>query len=170
MEIKCYDGILIVECNRHKNVKYFNSLSHGKWIDINGKNHFAVTYTNENEEALKKIVATIDVEDNKVVDKYNNISIKIKEEYYKSFDCKPVNFNFNAELQVKEEDKRSVGSLASSTYDTSSSDGFPSPVTPGKKKEDNNDGDDSDDDFQYIFKKLQELEERIEHLEGDAEK
>lgn len=168
MEIKCYDGILIVECNRHKYVKYFNSLSHGKWIDINGKNHFAITYSNENEEALKKIVATIETEDNKVVDKYNNISIKIKEEYYKSFDCKPVNFNFNAELQSKEEDKRSVGSLSSSVYDTtSSSDGFPSPVTPGKTKDD---GDDSDDDFQYIFKKLQELEERIEHLEGDSEK
>ena len=164
MEIKCYDNILIVECNRHKNIKYFNSLSNGKWIDINGKNHFAITNSLDNEGALQKIISRIKDEDGKIVDKYNNMAIKVKEEYYKSFDCKPINFNFEGELKPKvnnnRSDKSSMGSLSSSVYDTSSSDGFPSPGTPGTKTEDD------DDDLQYIIRKLQELEDRIENLEG----
>jgi hypothetical protein len=57
--------------------------------------------------------------------------------------------------------------LSSSVYDddtTSSSDGFPSPGTPGIKKKKSED-DDEDDDFEFIISKMNELEERIEKLE-----
>ena len=157
MKIKYYDDILIVECDKHKYSHHFKTLK-GKWIDVNGKNHFAVT--KEYENLLNKIVDDINTEEcNNEVQKYNNnLTLKVKEEYYKSFNSKPINFG-----ELKGSEKRSRHSLSSSSYGgSSSSDGFPSPETPGKEKEDD---EDEDDDFQYIFEKLEELEKRLEKVE-----
>ena len=167
MEIKCYDDdILIIECNRFKYSKRFQNLK-GKWIDINGKNHFAVGKKYESE--LTRIVDDINKEketekEHEKESKYNNTeSLKLKEEYYKSFNCKPI--DFSSELKVGS--KKSIGSLSSSSYGSSSSDGFPSPETPGKKASDDDDDDDDDDelDLEYIIDKLHELEKRIMKLE-----
>ena len=99
-----------------------------------------------------------------VVNKYNNnIEMKIKEEYYKSFNSRPINFS----AELKRRSKTSAVSLSSSVYDddtSSSSDGFPSPGTPGKKKKSEGD-DDEEDDLDFIINKMNELEERIERLE-----
>ena len=168
MKIKSYDDILIVECNRQKYSKRFNHIK-GKWIDINGKSQFAVS--KEFEKEFQEIVDEINSEE-KQVNKYNNnIALKVKEEYYKSFNCKPENFGFG-ELELSKDDDgdRSIGSLSSSSYGSSSSDGFPSPETPGKEKDEDDDDDDDDeeeeeDDFEYVMDKLNELEKRIEKLE-----
>jgi hypothetical protein len=165
MEIKCYDDdILIIECNRLKYSSRFQTLK-GKWIDINGKNHFAVGKKYEAE--LSSIVEDIKKEKEKEHEKeskYNNTeSLKLKEEYYKSFNCKPI--DFNNELKVGS-GKKSIGSLSSSSYGSSSSDGFPSPETPGKKGEDEYEDDDDDElDLEFIIDKLHELEKRIMKLE-----
>ena len=168
MKIKSYDDILIVECNRQKYSKRFKHIK-GKWIDINGKNQFAVA--KEFEKDFQKVVDEINSEE-KQINKYNNnISLKVKEEYYKSFNCKPENFGFG-ELELSKDDgDRSIGSLSSSSYGSSSSDGFPSPETPGKEKDDDDDDDDEEDeedeedDLEYVMDKLSELEKRIEKLE-----
>ena len=166
MEIKCYDDdILIIECNRLKYSSRFQTLK-GKWVDINGKNHFAIGKKYEAE--LSGIVDEIKKEKEKEHEKeskYNNTeSLKLKEEYYKSFNCKPI--DFNNELKVGGS-KKSIGSLSSSSYGSSSSDGFPSPETPGKKcTDDENDDDDDDElDLEFIIDKLHELEKRIMKLE-----
>lgn len=161
MKIKCFDDILIVECDKYKYADTFKTLK-GKWIDVNGKNQFAVT--KEFESELRKIVDTINGDDSEI-QKYNkNLTMKVKEEYYKSFDSKPINFG---ELKG---DKKSIRSLSSSTYASSSSDGFPSPKTPGKEKsegedDESDDEDDEDDDIEYLLEKVEELEKRIQKLE-----
>lgn len=160
MEIKNYDDMIVVECNRDKYSHLFQPLmSDSKWIEINGKNFFATSITNFVQ--LRTIVDDINKRD-VVVDKYNNnIEMKIKEEYYKSFDSRPINFS----AELKRRSKRSAVSLSSSVYDddtSSSSDGFPSPGTPGKKTKDD---DDEEDDLDYLINKMNELEERIEKLE-----
>jgi hypothetical protein len=163
MEIKNYDDMIVVECNRDKFAYLFEPpMSESKWIDINGKNFFATSITNFAQ--LRIIVDEINKR-NVVVNKYNNnLEMKIKEEYYKSFDSRPI--NFSAELK-RRRSKTSAKSLSSSVYDddtSSSSDGFPSPGTPGKKK--NSEGDDEEeDDLDYLINKMNELEERIEKLE-----
>ena len=161
MEIKCYDeDILIVKCNRYKYSSHFKTLK-GKWIDIKGKNHFAISKKYESD--LQKIVD--DIKTDEETSKYSrNDVLKIKEEYYKSFDCKPI--NFGGELNCSNRSKKSVGSLSSSSYGdcSSSSDGFPSPETPGKKEEEDEEEDD-DIDFEFMMDKLCELEKRIEKLE-----
>ena len=161
MEIKCYDGdILIVECNRHKYSKRFKNLK-GKWIDISGKNHFAIAKKYEDE--LSEIVYEITNEIKDSESKYSNPeSLKLKEEYFKSFNCKPINFLSELKLDSMSK-KKSIGSLSSSSYGSSSSDGFPSPETPGKKDDD--DDDDDEVDVEYILDKLHELEKRIVKLE-----
>jgi hypothetical protein len=165
MEIKNYDDMIVVECNKDKFGHLFTPLllKGSKWIDISGKNFFATTIDNYSQ--LKLIVDNISRSDI-VVDKYNsNIELKLKEEYYKSFDCRPL--HFSAELRRNRRSKTSAKSLSSSVYDdddTSSSDGFPSPGTPGRKKRDDDD-DDSQSDLDYIINKINELEERIEKLE-----
>jgi hypothetical protein len=158
MKIKCFDDILIVECDKYKHADTFKTLK-GKWIDVNGKNQFAVT--KEFESELRKIVDTINGDDSEI-QKYNkNLTMKVKEEYYKSFDSKPINFG---ELKG---DKKSIRSLSSSTYASSSSDGFPSPKTPGKEKSDDesDEEDDEDSDIEYLLEKVEELEKRIQKLE-----
>jgi len=160
MEIKNYDDMIVLECSREKYSHLFEPLmSDSKWIDINGKNFFATSITNF--VRLRMIVDDINKKD-VVVNKYNNnIELKIKEEYYKSFDSHPI--NFSAELK-RRRSKTSAVSLSSSVYDddtSSSSDGFPSPGTPGKKKSD----EDEEDDLEFIINKMNELEERIERLE-----
>lgn len=170
MKIKYFDDILIVECDKYKYANHFKNMK-GKWIDVNGKNQFAVTKDYESD--LIKIVDEINGDDTEIQKYNNNLTMKVKEEYYKSFDSKPINFG---ELKA---DKKSIRSLSSSTYASSSSDGFPSPKTPGKEKSEGGgdvDGDgeegesgeeeeDEDDDFEYIFEKLEELEKRIKKLE-----
>jgi hypothetical protein len=162
MKIKCFDDILIVECDKTKHADTFKSLK-GKWIDVNGKNQFAVTKDNEAE--LRKIVNDINGDDSEI-QKYNkNLTMKVKQEYYKSFDSKPINFG-----ELKGE-KKMIRSLSSSTYASSSSDGFPSPKTPGKEKSEGEDDesddeeDDDDDDIEYLLEKVEELEKRIQKLE-----
>lgn len=162
MEIKNYDDMIVVECNREKYSHLFQPLmSDSKWIDINGKNFFATTVNNF--VRLRMIVDDINKKD-VVVNKYNNnIEMKIKEEYYKSFNSRPINFS----AELKRRSKTSAVSLSSSVYDddtSSSSDGFPSPGTPGKKKKSEGD-DDEEDDLDFIINKMNELEERIERLE-----
>ena len=162
MEIKNYDDMIVVECNREKYSHLFQLLmSDSKWIDINGKNFFATTVNNF--VRLRMIVDDINKKD-VVVNKYNNnIEMKIKEEYYKSFNSRPINFS----AELKRRSKTSAVSLSSSVYDddtSSSSDGFPSPGTPGKKKKSEGD-DDEEDDLDFIINKMNELEERIERLE-----
>lgn len=163
MEIKCYDSdILIVECNRYKYSKRFRNLK-GKWIDISGKNHFAVAKKYEDE--LTEIVNDIKKEIEDSVSKYSKPeSLKLKEEYYKSFNCKPINFLSELKLDSTTK-KKSIGSLSSSSYGSSSSDGFPSPETPGKKSDDDSEDDDEDVDVEFILDKLHELEKRIVKLE-----
>lgn len=161
MEIKNYDDMIVVECNRDKFAHLFQPLmANSKWININGKSFFATSITNFVQ--LRIIVDEINMKDI-VIDKYNNnIEMKIKEEYYKSFDSRPINFS----AELKRRSKRSHVSLSSSVYDddtTSSSDGFPSPGTPGVKKKEIED--DDEDDLDYIINKMNELEERIEKLE-----
>lgn len=160
MKIKYYDDILIVECDKYKYSNHFKNLK-GKWIDVNGKNQFAVT--KEFETDLCKIVDEINGDDTEIQKYNNNLTMKVKEEYYKSFDSKPINFG---ELKG---DKKSIRSLSSSTYASSSSDGFPSPKTPGKGEGEEEEGEeedeDEDDDIEYIFDKLEELEKRIQKLE-----
>lgn len=162
MEIKCYDGdILIVECNRYKYSKRFRNLK-GKWIDISGKNHFAVAKKYEDE--LTEIVNDIKSEIEDSQSKYSKPeSLKLKEEYFKSFNCKPINFLSELKLDSTTK-KKSIGSLSSSSYGSSSSDGFPSPETPGKKSDDDSE-DDEDVDVEFILDKLHELEKRIVKLE-----
>lgn len=157
MEIKNYDDMIVLECSREKYSHLFQPLmSDSKWIDINGKNFFATTVNNF--VRLRMIVDDINKKD-VVVNKYNNnIEMKIKEEYYKSFDSRPINFS----AELKRRSKNSAVSLSSSVYDDSSSDGFPSPGTPGKKK---SEGGDEEDDLDFIINKMNELEERIERLE-----
>lgn len=164
MEIKNYDDMIVVECNRDKYSHLFQSLmSDSKWIEINGKNFFATSITNNVQ--LLIIVDDINKRDI-VVNKYNNnLEMKIKEEYYKSFDSRPMNFS----AELKRRSKRSVVSLSSSVYDdddtTSSSDGFPSPGTPGIKKNKKEGEEEEEDELEYIINKMNELEERIEKLE-----
>jgi len=164
MEIKCYDGdILIVECNRYKYSKRFQNLK-GKWIDISGKNHFAVAKKYEDE--LTDIVNDIkkEIEDTESSKYSKPESLKLKEEYFKSFNCKPINFLSELKLDSTTK-KKSIGSLSSSSYGSSSSDGFPSPETPGKKSDDDSEEDDDDVDVEFILDKLHELEKRIAKLE-----
>jgi hypothetical protein len=166
MKIKYYDDILIVECDKYKYANHFKNMK-GKWIDVNGKNQFAVT--KEFETDLRKIVDEINGDDTEIQKYNNNLTMKVKEEYYKSFDSKPINFG---ELKG---DKKSIRSLSSSTYASSSSDGFPSPKTPGKEEkseggrgeedDEEEEEEDEDDDIEYIFEKLEELEKRIQKLE-----
>jgi hypothetical protein len=165
MEIKNYDDMIVVECsNKDKFGPLFTPLMHkgSKWIQISGKNFFATTI--DNYTHLKMIVENIQKTDD-AVDKYNSIDLKLKEEYYKSFDCRPL--HFSAELRRRS--RKSSKSLSSSVYDdeTSSSDGFPSPGTPGKKRtqDDDDDDDDSHSDLEYIINKINELEDRIDKLE-----
>lgn len=164
MEIKNYDDMIVVECNEDKLKDRFNRLLTGKsrWIEISGKSFFATTM--DNYQSLRLIVDEINsLED--VVSKYNsNLEMRLKEEYYKSFDCRPL--HFSAELRKRS--KKSLKSLSSSVYDddtTSSSDGFPSPGTPGVKHKKDRDDDDEVDNLEYIIDKLNELEDRIEKLE-----
>ena len=162
MEIKSYDDMIVLECNRDKYCHLFRPLmTNSKWIEINGKNFFATTIDNYSQ--LRLIVEEIK-RNNVVIDKYNNnMEMKIKEEYYKSFDSRPL--NFSAELK-RRRSKTSTKSLSSSVYDddtSSSTDGFPSPGTPGKKSSKNDD--EEDDELEYIINKINELEERVEKLE-----
>jgi hypothetical protein len=164
MEIKNYDDMIVVECNEDKLRDRFNRLLTGKsrWIQISGKSFFATTM--DNYQALRLIVDEINSLDD-VVLKYNSkLEMRLKEEYYKSFDCRPL--HFSAELRKRS--KKSMKSLSSSVYDddtTSSSDGFPSPGTPGVKQKKDRDDDDEVDNLEYIIDKLNELEDRIEKLE-----
>lgn len=163
MEIKNYDDMIVVECNKDKFGHLFSPLmSRGsKWINISGKNFFATTINNYAQ--LKLIVDDMNRKD-VTVDKYSsNIELKLKEEYYKSFDCHPL--NFSAELRRRS--KKSSKSLSSSVYDDddTSSDGFPSPGTPGIKKRREDDEEEEEADLEYIINKINELEERIEKLE-----
>ena len=163
MEIKCYDGdILIVECNRYKYSKRFRNLK-GKWVDISGKNHFAVAKKYEDKliEIVNDIKKEIEGSDSKYI---KPESLKLKEEYYKSFNCKPINFLSELKLDSTTK-KKSIGSLSSSSYGSSSSDGFPSPETPGKKTDDDSEEEDDDVDVEFILDKLHELEKRIVKLE-----
>lgn len=165
MQIKYYDDVLMVECDKFKYSKYFESLK-GKWVDIKGRNHFAVG--KENELELSKVVDEIkkaeDLEEKKYIKKYNNTALRQKEEYYKSFSCKPINFG-----NLKVDETTTAHSLSSSSHggdDDESSDGFPSPRTPGKNHEEEDDDDEEDDDFEYIFEKLEEFEKRLARLES----
>ena len=167
MQIKYYDDVLMVECDKFRYAKYFESIK-GKWVDIKGKNHFAVG--KENEAELQKVLEEIKKVDeephDKNIKKYHNSKLKEKVEYYKSFNSKPINFT---NLKVDDGDKKSpVHSLSSSSYgdDDESSDGFPSPNTPGKKEEEEEEDGDFEDDLEYIFQKLEELEKRLERLES----
>lgn len=165
MKIKSYDDIILVECDKKKHYYLFDTLEGGKWIDIDGKSQFAISRSFE--EQLTKIVNNFNNQNPKL-DKYNkDVSLIAKEEYFKSFDStKPVDFS-------RINTKKSISSLSSSTYDESSSDGFPSPRTPGKhdtEEEDDEEEEEGNEEFEFIIEKLEELEKRIERLESSSRK
>lgn len=169
MKIKSYDDIILVECDKKKHYYLFESLEGGKWIEIDGKSQFAISKSAE--EQVTKIINLYTTQNPKL-DKYNkDASLIAKEEYYKSFDSKkPIDFN-------KINTKKTIRSLSSSVYDSSSSDGFPSPRTPGRcdtSEEDGGDDDDEEDEdneeLDFIVEKLEELEKRIERLETSVRK
>lgn len=169
MKVKSYDDIILIDCERKKHYHLFDMLEGGKWIDIDGKSQFAISRVFE--EQVLKIIENYEKENPKL-DKYNkDVSIIAKEEFYKSFDSKkPVNFNKLNTI------KKSIGSLSSSTYDSSSSsDGFPSPRTPGRESDEEDGDEDEEDgdvneDIEFLFEKIEELEKRIERLESGRRK
>lgn len=73
--------------------------------------------------------------------------------YYKSFNNKPV--DFKRINRIEDEDDES-DEYSSSSYDTSSSDGFPSPATPKRKRNYNIDN---------LLDTIENLTERINYLE-----
>lgn len=167
MKVKSYDDIILVECERKKHYHLFDMLEGGKWIDIDGKSQFAISKAFEDQ--LVKIIDNYEKENPKL-DKYNKDASSIaKEEFYKSFDSKkPINFK----LLNNRSGRKSINSLSSSTYDSSSSDGFPSPRTPGKDEsdEDEEEEEEGDEDLEFIYEKLEELEKRLERLESSKKR
>uniref|UniRef100_A0A6C0JMC1 Uncharacterized protein n=1 Tax=viral metagenome TaxID=1070528 RepID=A0A6C0JMC1_9ZZZZ len=83
------------------------------------------------------------------VNKNNNKNVL---QYYKSFSKKPGAFN-----ELYEEDSNKY---SSSSYNSSSSDDFPEPVSPRRKAYKRN-----DDDYDTLFNKVNDLQKRLHHVE-----
>jgi len=144
--LKFDKDLLVVVCDKEKFENFLNVLD-GEWLEHNDQTHFFVSVEKECE--LQKIIDFINIEELK------NSSIKYESEgiqtYYKSFASKPVDFK---KIHDIEEDD-TCSSYSSSSYGTSSSDGFPSPETPGVKEYDSRE----------LFEILTDLKNRVRSLE-----
>jgi hypothetical protein len=136
--------LLVVACEKEKYENFFDVLD-GEWLEHNDQTHFFVSVSKECE--LQKIIDFINIEELK------NSSVKYicPQTYYKSFASKPVDFKKIHDIDCDD----SCSSYSSSSYGTSSSDGFPSPETPGVKEYDSKE----------LFEILSDLKHRVRNLE-----
>ena len=141
---KCADGFIVPkdkELQLQKIIDFINMKDNSKSRKEQSKYHRE--HSDNEEEVSKKTVVGTNA-------KYKNSD---PQTYYKSFNTKPVDFK---KIHRYDTENESDEEYSSSSHNSSSTDNFPSPSTPGNKHR---------QELNEIYECISEMQKRIKNLE-----